>query len=83
MQEYSSDWFQELVGEFDAYCFPYGKIKFIRPNGKPANQPGTGSVLFAAGAEAVRRLFKAKLGLTQSITRNTVTVSRGRIVEEH
>lgn len=52
----SAPWWQKAAREADAMLFVDGKIKFIRPDGSIAKQPGTGTVLFGYGAKAVDRL---------------------------
>jgi phage N-6-adenine-methyltransferase len=43
-------WFQSAVARADAVCFPSGRLKFISPEGVPAN-PNWGSTFFYFGDE--------------------------------
>jgi hypothetical protein len=59
----SADWFCEVVApNAQLLCFPFGKVKFYRPNGTIGKEPGTGVVLIGAGDEACIALLKSGLG---------------------
>lgn len=55
----SAPWFQEAWRRADAVLFVCDKIKFIRPDGSRGKQPGTGTALWASGAQAVAALERA------------------------
>ena len=62
----SAPWWHPAVRRADAVLFVTGKIKFHRPDGSVGKSPGTGTTLFAAGAqgvEALRRADAAGLGV--------------------
>jgi len=54
----SAPWFREAWLRADAHLF-MPKVKFYRPDGTRGDSPGTGSVLWAAGARAVAALTVA------------------------
>ena len=52
-------WGQSMIGRADAVNFIAGRIGFLRADGKPVTNAGTGSMLLAYGAEnvaAIRRI---------------------------
>ena len=52
-------WGQAMIGRADAVNFLKGRIAFIRKDGKPSTNAGTGSMLLAFGrenVEAIKRL---------------------------
>jgi len=55
----SAPWWQEFVPDADAVLFMAPKVKFERPDGSIGEQPGTGTVLLAAGPKAKAALFGA------------------------
>jgi len=55
----SAPWFQEFAPLSGALLFVAPKIKFERPDGSVGEQPGTGTVLLAAGDRAVKALRRA------------------------
>ncbi|EAP89155.1 hypothetical protein OA2633_00140 [Oceanicaulis sp. HTCC2633] len=55
----SSSWFHEVAPLADAVFFPRGKTKFLRPDGSIGKSPGSGVVLFSAGARASAALKRA------------------------
>jgi hypothetical protein len=59
----SSGWFQDYAPQADALLFPYGKTKFIRPDGTVGPSPWSGVVLMALGKESADALRNCKLGL--------------------
>ncbi|QDP65810.1 MAG: putative adenine-specific methylase [Prokaryotic dsDNA virus sp.] len=61
----SAPWWQEFAPLADAVLFVSPKVKFERPDGSIGEQPGTGTTLFAAGAEGAAALLRASsLGQT-------------------
>lgn len=69
----SAPWFQEFAPLADAILFMSPKVKFERPDGSLGEQPGSGTVLFAAGSKAVTALVRARsLGMvvTPLLVRN-------------
>lgn len=46
-------WGQKVIREADAVNFLKGRIKFLRANGKPRSNAGTGSMLIAFGDENI------------------------------
>jgi len=59
----SADWFCEVVApNAQLLLFPYGKVKFYRPDGSIGKEPGTGVVLIGAGDVARNALLKSGLG---------------------
>lgn len=56
----SAPWFQAAAPRMDAALFLSPKVKFERPDGTTGNSPGTGSVLFGRGPEAIIRLREAR-----------------------
>lgn len=63
----SSPWWQKHASHADLILFVREKIKFIRPDGSVAKQPGTGTTLWAKGSRGIDALLKAErvgLGLT-------------------
>jgi len=59
----SADWFCEVVApNAQILLFPYGKVKFHRPDGTIGKEPGTGVVLIGAGDRACSALVKSGLG---------------------
>lgn len=59
----SAPWYQKFSPKADLICFVDGKIKFERPDGTVPPHPGTGTVLFAAGDQAVSTLAQSGLGV--------------------
>ena len=59
----SAPWFQEFAPRADAICFVAPKVKFERPDGSVGGSPGTGTALFAAGAEAASAVIGCGLGM--------------------
>lgn len=62
----SAPWWQTYARQADLILFVREKIKFHRPDGTIAKQPGTGTTLLAAGPRGVAALknaAKANLGL--------------------
>lgn len=45
----------------DAFLFPFGRIKFNRPNGEPSGSGTAPSALIAYGGEAVSRLYNSDI----------------------
>lgn len=66
----SAPWWQENAPKADAVLFLSPKVKFERPDGTLGEQPGTGTVLLAAGSAGAEALHNAKshgvLCLTQA-----------------
>ncbi|MEX5600748.1 DNA N-6-adenine-methyltransferase [Pseudophaeobacter sp. C1-32P7] len=61
----SAPWWQEFAPLADAVLFVSPKVKFERPDGSIGEQPGTGTTLFAAGAQGAAALLRASsLGQT-------------------
>jgi hypothetical protein len=57
-----SKWFQDYVfDQADAILFLRKRIKFFKKDGTPGNNPGTGSILIAYGAENVQKLEQCGL----------------------
>jgi hypothetical protein len=59
----SSAWFHAHAGRADAWLFPRGKTKFIRPDGSVGGSPGHGVVLLAMGDRCVEALRSSMLGI--------------------
>lgn len=59
----SSAWFHEYAVKAHAMCFPRGKTKFIRDDGRVGKAPGHGIVLLGMGERAVKALERSRLGL--------------------
>lgn len=62
-----SPWWQAHAKQADLIMFVAEKIKFHRPDGSVAKQPGTGTTLWARGVNGVEALLNAEragLGLT-------------------
>lgn len=64
-------WFQDLLKECCAVCFPAGRISFLDRTGKPANKPLQGQVIAYFGNQASE--FQAQFG-----TRGTILFSGKR-----
>lgn len=63
----SAPWWQAHAKQADLIMFVAEKIKFHRPDGSVAKQPGTGTTLWARGVNGVEALLNAEragLGLT-------------------
>jgi len=58
----SAGWFHKHAIKADAFLFPKGKTKFVRPDGSVGKQPGHGIVLIAMGKRAVTDLRNASNG---------------------
>lgn len=58
----SADWFQKYMPKMDCLLFPYGKTKFIRPDGSIGKSPGSGVVIFGIGEKAFLSIKNSKLG---------------------
>lgn len=56
----SAPWWQEYAPQADTILFVSPKIKFERLNGSVGEQPGTGTVLLAAGSSGLKALITAK-----------------------
>lgn len=56
----SAPWWQYAANRAYSHMQVNGKIKFITPNGKTADQPGNGTTLFAAGLKAGSHLLLAQ-----------------------
>lgn len=56
----SAGWFQRCWPQADMVLFVSPKIKFVAPNGSIGEQPGNGTVLWAAGRRGVQELMVAK-----------------------
>ncbi len=59
----SAAWFHDHMHRADAWLFPRGKTKFIRPDGSVGGSPGHGVVFVAMGDVCVRALVRSGLGL--------------------
>jgi len=62
----SAPWWQKVASKADYILQVNGKIKFIKQDGITANQPGTGTTLFAFGdmaKMALAQAYKNKLGV--------------------
>lgn len=66
----SAKWFQDLMPTADAMLFPYGKTKFVKPDGSVGTSPGTGVVIVAMGERSVNALRDSKLGMFLKIKEN-------------
>jgi hypothetical protein len=60
----SAPWWQKFAPRASAICFVSPKVKFERPDGTRGEQPGDGTCLLGAGAQAKRALFRCGLGVT-------------------
>ena len=49
-------WGQEMIAQADAVNFIKGRIAFVRDNGKPSTNAGTGSMLLAFGSENIEAI---------------------------
>lgn len=58
----SAGWFHDQAICADAFLFPRGKTKFVRPDGSIGKQPGHGIVLIAMGDRAKTDLLNADIG---------------------
>jgi hypothetical protein len=56
----SSPWWQNAARQTSAILFVSPKIMFIRPDGSIAEQPGSGTTLFAYGKRATNALLRAE-----------------------
>lgn len=56
----SAPWWQSAARKADAILFVDGKIKFVKPDGTIGKSPGTGTTLFAIGAQGVKALKNAQ-----------------------
>lgn len=56
----SAGWWQNAAKQADVILFVNGKIKFIKPNGKPGKQPSNGTTLFGYGPLACTHLRRAE-----------------------
>ena len=66
----SAPWWQAANKQADATLFLDGKVKFERPDGSIGESPSNGTVLFAAGSQAVQALIRAEeAGLGQTMVR--------------
>lgn len=64
---WAAPWWQAHAKQADLIMFVAEKIKFHRPDGSVAKQPGTGTTLWARGVNGVEALLNAEragLGLT-------------------
>lgn len=59
----SAAWFHEHMHRADAWLFPRGKTKFIRPDGSVGGSPGHGVVLVGMGRKCVDALIQSNLGI--------------------
>lgn len=59
----SSDWFQRLMPQMDGLCFPLGKTRYLKSDGKRDGNPPMGSVLFSRGELATTALKLSGLGM--------------------
>lgn len=59
----SAPWFQEYAPMAEAICWVSPKIKFEKPDGSLGGSPGTGTVLFGAGHDAIDILLNSGLGM--------------------
>lgn len=59
----SAGWFHEHMAKADAWLFPRGKTKFIRPDGSVGKSPGHGVVFVGQGPVAVSALENSGLGI--------------------
>lgn len=58
----SAGWFHDHAVKGQAFLFPRGKTKFIRPDGTTGSSPGTGVVLIGMGETATQALRRSQLG---------------------
>jgi hypothetical protein len=73
----SADWFQELVWpNADLVCFPYGKTRFIRPDGSPGPAPTNGIALIAKGEICCDALRRSGLGYCVTVDRTATPPAR-------
>lgn len=49
-----TDWFQKLLAELSAVCFPKGRIKFIDMDGQPSGAPLQGQAIIYMGDDVKR-----------------------------
>jgi hypothetical protein len=59
----SADWFHKHMARADAWMFPKGKTKFVRPDGTIGKAPGHGVVFVAMGDVSVNAVLNSGLGL--------------------
>ncbi len=60
-------WFHKYVPKATAVCFVAGRLRFVRPDGKPADSAGAPSLLIAYGLASAIALTESGLGQTFSI----------------
>lgn len=65
----SAPWFQRCWERADMVLFVSPKIKFVAPDGSLGEQPGNGTVLWAAGERGVQALMNAQAAGLGSIAR--------------
>jgi hypothetical protein len=58
----SSAWWHDWAVKADAFLFPRGKTKFIRPDGSIGRAPGHGIVLLGMGRTSTAALERSGLG---------------------
>lgn len=57
-------WFHTALPEATAVCFIAGRLRFVRPDGRPADTAGAPSLLLAHGLPCALALAEAGLGQT-------------------
>lgn len=61
-------WFQRMAGVCSAICFPRGRIRYLTPDGEPANSPLQGQAIIYSGPNADR--FEAAFSEFGLVVRN-------------
>lgn|SRR5262249_43687808 len=73
----SCDWFQDLaLAHSELIVFPYGKTRFIQPDGKPGPAPTNGIALIGKGAIACEALRRSGLGYCLVVDRTAAPPAR-------
>jgi hypothetical protein len=63
----SAGWFHDWMPLADAFVFPRGKTRFVRPDGTVGKSPGQGAVLFSSGERGTYFLRNCGLGIFVSM----------------
>ena len=61
-------WFQRMASVCSAICFPRSRIRYLTPNGEPANSPLQGQAIIYSGPNADR--FAAEFSSLGLVMRN-------------